>query len=92
MDDVQIHTPPGPEGDRPDLASFDRLWVDVALGPLLDNRLVIDGVELDAPRIFVEYYADGTRRASDFVPQTRQCRGDNRTGHSPEARPRSHPR
>ena len=57
-----IHTP----DDRPDLASVERLWIDMPLMPLLQSRIVVKELELETPRILVEVYEDLSSNLIEF--------------------------
>ena len=61
IDSLVIHTP-----DRPDLASIDRIWVDVPLWPLLQSRVVVKQLEIQAPKILVEVYDDLSTNLIEF--------------------------
>lgn len=56
--ELAIHTPDRAGEARPDLAQLDRLWIEVALFPLLQSKLHIKGLLLESPRILIEVYDD----------------------------------
>ena len=56
--DVAIHSPTYKGTPAPDLASVSRLWVEVAVAPLLQNKIHVRALELDDPQILVEVYDD----------------------------------
>ena len=56
--ELAIHTPPRNESPSPDLASVDRIWVDVPLMPLLQSKVIVKSLEVDSLLVLVEVYDD----------------------------------
>ena len=54
--EVAIHTPDRNGNPSPDLASIQRLWVDLPIMPLVRGDIHIKALELDEPQILVEVY------------------------------------
>ena len=55
---LAIHTPDRNGQPSPDLASVDRIWVDVPLMPLLQSKVHVKSLLVDAPTVLVEVYDD----------------------------------
>ena len=56
--DMAVHSPERGGSPSPDLASVQRVWVEVPLFPLLKNKIHVKALHLDAPRVLVEVYDD----------------------------------
>ena len=57
-DSLFIHTPDDAHGSRPDLASVERVWVDLSLVPLLQGKIHLNAVDIVRPLVLIEVYDD----------------------------------
>lgn len=58
IDEIAIHTPPRDGEEQPDLASVERIWIDVPVFPLLQSRVHVKALDLDNPQVLFEVYDD----------------------------------
>ncbi|MEM8487721.1 MAG: AsmA-like C-terminal region-containing protein [Bacteroidota bacterium] len=67
--EVAVHTPARDNEPQPDLASLDALWIKLPILPLLQSKVHITALELEKPRVLVEYYEDGTSNLPAFASE-----------------------
>ena len=58
IQEIAIHTPDRNNEEQPDLASIDRIWVEVALFPLLRSVVDVKAFYVEHPQILIEVYDD----------------------------------
>ena len=66
IEELAIHSPERNNQPAPDLASVQRIWVDMPLMPLVQNKVHVKSLQLDAPRILVEVYEDLSTNIIEF--------------------------